>query len=162
MKRLIFAFLSASVCLIVAGSQAWAAVWAWGCVGQLGAQQVIFNRNLLVVLPAKAAVGKLRNLIHKEDLFEIAVDGNNRFEPTDVNSGFEQTMEFTRQGEPGQKLTLTEKSSRKMSERIGHIGRREENTTTFKKVYRYVREHEPSQDITMDCMEYQLSTQGGR
>ncbi len=40
-------------------------------------------------------------------------------------------------------------------------GRDEEKTIT-RKVYRLERSGEPARDITMQCMEYMLSTRGGR
>ncbi len=56
-----------------------------------------------------------------------------------INGGFEKTMVFTRKDDPKRKVTLTEKSSRQISHQI--------NT---------------ARGITMQCMEYQLSTRGRR
>jgi hypothetical protein len=39
---------------------------------------------------------------------------------------------------------------------------RDEDTDLYRKVYRYERDGEPARDVTMQCMEYQLSTRGGR
>ena len=62
---------------------------------------------------------------------------------------------------PDQKVTLTELSSRKTSERNGRVGTREETTTTFRKRYRLVRSRRtaggPPRDIEMDCVDYQLT-----
>ena len=64
---------------------------------------------------------------------------------------------------PGQERTLTELSSRKISERSGRAGPRDEITTIYRKIYHYVRSDQPTkQEITMECVEYQLSTKGGR
>jgi hypothetical protein len=59
------------------------------------------------------------------------------------------------------KLTLTEKSSRKISGKHHVICHRDEDTDIYRKVYRYQREDEAARDITMQCIEYQLSTSGG-
>jgi hypothetical protein len=55
------------------------------------------------------------------------------------------------------KLTLTEKSSRKISGKHHVICHRDEDTD----IYRNQREDEAARDITMQCIEYQLSTSGG-
>jgi hypothetical protein len=61
-----------------------------------------------------------------------------------------------------QKLVLTELSSRQISNRKGRVGPRDEITTLFKKDYRYALDGEPARTITMDCIEYTLTTKGGR
>jgi hypothetical protein len=57
---------------------------------------------------------------------------------------------------------LTEKSSRVTFKRNGRAGPRDEITTKFRKVYRFAMESEAPRDVTMQCMEYILSTKGGR
>ena len=59
-------------------------------------------------------------------------------------------------------MTLTEKSSRRISHTHKLICGRDEDTGIFRKVYSYARENDPPHDITMQCMEYQLSTRDGR
>jgi hypothetical protein len=146
--------------MFVLTPQAHAAIWAWGCVGPLGGDRVIFNRYTLTVLPGRSSKVKLQQLT--SDGFDIgALDGRN-FNSDDGNSGFGRTMGFTGADQPTDKLTLTEVSSRKVSERKGHVGPREEYTTKFKKVYRYALEKEPVRTIAMDCIEYTLTTRGGR
>ena len=71
-------------------------------------------------------------------------------------------MIFTRPDDPKRKVMLTEKSSRKISHKHELICGRDEDTDLYRKVYSYQRENEPARDITMQCMEYQLSTRGGR
>lgn len=39
---------------------------------------------------------------------------------------------------------------------------RDEVTDTFRKVYRYERDNETPRTLTMQCIEYTLSTRGGR
>jgi hypothetical protein len=80
----------------------------------------------------------------------------------DGNSGFEPKIEFEKNAEGHQKLTLTEKFSRVVKVKRGRAGPRDEETTTFQKVYSFAFEGEPKRDIRMQCMEYTLSTKGGR
>jgi hypothetical protein len=138
-------------CVTAAASPAAAGIWTYGCKGNLGDDQVIFDRESLVVLPRKLPAGNIRELVKRE----IAA-----FDAADNNSGLQPTMEFMRGAYPNQKVTLTEKSSRKTSERNGHVGTREESTTTFKKLYRFVRAGGPAslpRDIEMDCVDYMLT-----
>ncbi|MDC3911902.1 hypothetical protein KQE47_26595, partial [Raoultella planticola] len=62
------------------------------------------------------------------------------FRATDNNSGLVATLVFTREDHPDQKLTLTETSSRTISDAHGPAGRqpRSEQTTVYRKVYRWV------------------------
>jgi hypothetical protein len=71
-------------------------------------------------------------------------------------------MSFMRKDDAKRKLTLTEKSSQRMSRRHKLICGRDEDEDIFRKVYRYQRDDEPARDITMQCLEYQLSTLGER
>jgi hypothetical protein len=59
-------------------------------------------------------------------------------------------------------LTLIEVKSRKTSEHKGHVGPREEYTTVFRKTFRYAPDKEPERKLTMQCIEYMLTTRGGR
>lgn len=148
-RSLACAALVASV--TVAASPAVGGIWTYGCKGNLGDDQIIFDRNSLVLLPRKLPAGDIRELVKRE----VAT-----FHAVDENSGLQQTMEF-RGAYPDQKVTLTELSSRKTSERSGRLGTREETTTTFRKRYRLVRtggpQESPPRDIEMDCVDYQLT-----
>src|SRR5262245_10842377 len=139
-------------CVTAAASPAAGGVWSYGCKGNLGNDQIIFDRESLVVLPRKLPAGDIRALVKRE----IAT-----FDAADNNSGLQQTMEFRRGAYPDQRVTLTETSSRKTSERTGHLGKREEITTTFRKRYRFLRsggaEESPPRDIEMNCVDYQLT-----
>lgn len=70
-------------------------------------------------------------------------------------------MVFTRDDRPDQKLTLTEISSKTMSDVHGPAGRqpRSEQITAYRKVYRWVSDsiYEGPYDIKMDCVNYELS-----
>ena len=144
-----------------ATSDASAAVWAWGCRGELADEQIVFNRYNLVVAPAKPALGDIRDLIHNDNIVPDS-DALSRFESKAGNGGFESKMEFIRDGRPEQIVVFTEKSSRKIKGSQKRVGPRDEYVTTFRKVYRYQRATEPPRDITMECVEYMLSTKGGR
>ena len=72
-------------------------------------------------------------------------------------------MTFTRAGDgpsPG-KLTFTETSSKTLSHRVKH-GCRDEITDRFRKLYRYQSDNESARDVTLECVEYMLTTRGGR
>ena len=133
-------------------SPAVAGIWTYGCKGNLGDDEVIFDRESLIVLPRKLPAGDIRELVKRQ----IAT-----FDAADENSGLQQTMEFRRGAYPDQKVTLTEKRSRKTSEHAGHVGTRDESTTTFKKRYTFVRtdgaEKTPPREIEMDCVDYELT-----
>jgi hypothetical protein len=161
--------LAWTACAVIAcAGDASAAVWQWGCAGRLGDKQIVFSRNQLLVMPGKTPHAKLDRLIALDDLTkdetipkdaaDIAV-----YKTDDNNSGFDKEMTFTRSGEAGGKLTLTEKSSRTLShsDRLWHHCR-DEITDRFRKVYRVALEREPARDATLDCIEYLLSTRGGR
>ena len=88
----------------------------------------------------------------KSDIFAFDADDN--------NSGFMTTMKFARGAYPDQKIVLTEKSSKKMSEQKGRVGTRDKVTTTFAKTYHYQRlgwPGSPEADIAMECIEYILT-----
>ena len=142
-------------------SGASAGIWAWGCQGQIGEQQVIFNRYSLFVVDSKKKMENVRKLVD-EKIDGLVNAGKTEFERVDVNAGLESPMEFTRSGDETHKLVLTEKSSKKTSGKSRLICGRDETTDIFRKVYRYEREGETARDITMQCIEYQLSTRGGR
>ena len=63
MRSQIVAGLGAALACLLAASPASAAVWHWGCQGQLGNQQVIFNRYSMVVVDTKQKMGDIRKLI---------------------------------------------------------------------------------------------------
>ncbi len=142
-------------------SGASAGIWAWGCQGQVGEQQLIFNRYSLFVVDSRQKMGNVRKLVD-EKIDGLVKADKAEFERIDVNAGLESPLEFTRTGDETRKLVLTEKSSRKTSSRSKLVCGRDETVDIFRKVYRYEREGEAARDITMQCIEYQLSTRGGR
>jgi hypothetical protein len=138
-----------------------AAIWAWGCQGQLGGQQVIFNRYSLFVADSKQKMGNLRTLVD-EKIDGLVKAPNTRFERVGENDGLESPLKFAHAIDEEPKLTLTERSSKKTSSRSRLICDRDESIDIYRKVYRYERESETARDITMQCIEYMLSTRGGR
>jgi hypothetical protein len=154
-----FAAVLVTLAVLALSSEANAAVWAWGCKGRLGDDAIAFNRNSLIVAPAKTVRVKMKELGNGADV--ETTEGLN-FNADDNNSGFEKRMLFTEASDNGRKVTLTELSSRKVSERKGRIGPREEYTTLFKKIYRYALDGDKPQTVAMDCIEYMLTTRGGR
>ena len=162
MRIRIVAGLVAAFGFIGASTGASAAIWAWGCQGQLGDQQVIFNRESMVVVDTKQKMGNIRKLRMTKIELPKESPPHVDYNPGDINGGLIEAMDFTRADDPKRKIVLTEKSSRKISHSHKLICGRDQDEDIFRKVYRFQREDEPARDITMQCFEYQLSTRGGR
>jgi hypothetical protein len=116
----------------------------------------------MIVVDTKVKMGEIRKLRVTEFDLPPGSPPSGKYESEDANSGFEKTITFTIKDDPKRKVTLTEKSSRRISNKSELICGRDEDTDVFRKVYRYQRENEPPRDITMQCMEYRLSTRAGR
>ena len=157
----IAAVFCAAIVLLAFNGGASAAVWAWGCQGQLGAQQVIFNRYSMFVVESRKPLPSLRKLTD-EKINGLIKGESVSYDPQNGNDGFTKTIEFINRANPDRKLVMTEQSSRKLSSRSRLVCGRDESTDTYRKVYRLQRDNEPPRDITMQCIEYQLSTRGGR
>ena len=159
MRTLPIALLIAA--LPLSGAQA--AVWAWGCQGQFGDEQLIFNRyNMAIFKSGKWKLGDVKRLIN-DDIKTPPDTTADKYDPQNTNEAFEySTIEFLGKDDPKRKATLTEKSSKRLSHRHKNIGGRDEDVDTYRKVYAFKRGNEPFRDITMQCIEYQLSTCGGR
>ena len=137
--------------MLVGATPATAGYWNYGCKGSLGDTALTFDRNTFLIMPKALATGDIAGLA-KSDIFAFDADDN--------NSGFMTTMKFAHGAYPDQKIVLTEKSSKKISEQKGHVGSREQTTTTFSKTYHYERlgwTGKPEADIVMACIEYQLT-----
>jgi hypothetical protein len=152
--------------LAIAGDAS-AAIWRWGCTGPLGESQIVSGRYQLLVLPAKMPHGKLSDVIFLDDLTKdqkLPKDADAdiaTYETDDGNSGLDKQMTFARNDQSGRKLTLTEKSSKLLAHRTVR-GCRDEITDRFRKVYRLTRDDEPTRDVTLECIDYTLTTRGGR
>lgn len=136
-----------------------AGIWAWGCMGQIGNERVIFDRNTMIVTSSKLPQVKLQNLASTGSNLETQ-DGMT-FDNLGSNDGLGKTMVFKINDTSDRKLTLTETSSRRTFHRTGHVGKREEETTKFLKTFRYALDKAPERTIKMQCIEYTLSTCGG-
>jgi hypothetical protein len=163
MRIPIIACLSAALGLIAASSGASAGVWAWGCQGQLGDQQLIFNRYSLFVVEGKQPFASVHKLTG-EKIDGLIKGDHTEYSPNNDSDGLVKKIVAERVGDAKlkSKLILTEKSSRKIFGKHRLICGRDEDTAIYRKVYRYQRENEPARDITMQSIEYQLSTRGGR
>ena len=145
---------------IGAFSPADAAISAWGCKGDSGGVQIFFNRDVLVVLKGRTTALTLKQIVHGGDAISKSADG--RIFSPDSGDLDEKTLLFTNIHAPGEKITLTEKSSRQTGNRVGELALREEIWTSFRKVYSYSITGELTRVVTMDCANYLLSTKGGR
>jgi hypothetical protein len=162
------AALLAGLAAVLAAGSAPAAVWHWACQGELGDQRVLFDRDGLYIVNGKAPAGKPAKLTAESIQEAIALvkkgAGFTEFGPDDSNGGLESPITFSLTGanKQTQKVVFTEGSTKQISHRHRIVACRDEDTDLHRKVYRYERDGEPARDITMMCMEYQLSTKGGR
>ncbi|HEY7998166.1 MAG TPA: hypothetical protein VIE87_05030 [Pseudolabrys sp.] len=155
-------FIVCLCALLAATNGASAAILSWGCQTQVGDQQLIFNRYSLVITDTKIKMGDIRKLrMSKIDLPPGSPPHVN-YDPPETDDGFTKIMEFTRHDDPKRKLTLMELSSRKLGHQHHLICGRDEDIDLYRKVYRYQREDESARTVTMQCMDYQLSTRAGR
>jgi hypothetical protein len=153
-----FGAVLAAVC---GAGQASAAVWHWGCIGPLGDKQILFTRFNLIVVATKPPLGDLENIIGLDDLAKGASDIE-QYIATDANSGFTPTLEFSLGDHGKNKITLSEKSSKRLSHHSAMVCGRDQTRDVFRKVYRYRHNDDAPRDVTLQCMEYTLSTRGGR
>lgn len=84
--------LTAAAAMTASATTADAAVWRWGCKGQLGQEQIVFNRQTLLILPAGHAAVDLQKIIFRDSLADDVKAGGSFFDADDVNSGFEKEM----------------------------------------------------------------------
>lgn len=147
--------------IAAAAGPAVASEWSYGCKGTLpvfnDSEIITFNRISLLLLPRSYQKAGLRDLF----LHDAADDVLAVARAVDIDSGLAPSMVFTSLEHPEQKLTLTEKSSKTLSdirERAGSQPRYAQ-TTTYSKVYHYVSDFGfiGPFDVKMDCMSYQLS-----
>jgi hypothetical protein len=146
--------------LIAVAPPARASAWNYGCKGALPvfneSEAIFFNRDLLALLPKGWLKGPLRDFALRDPVDDVVVLAKT----TNENSGLAPTMVFTLLDHPDQKLTLTEKSSKTISDvHDAALGPRSAQTTTYKKVYHYVSDfgYLGPFDVKMDCLNYELS-----
>lgn len=143
------------------GPLAHAGVWRWGCIGPMGDDHIAFNRDVLVVAAGKKPVRDLKTVVMLDE-----IDGGAATKATylsDNGDGLVSPQVFKSQGTPEVKVTLTEQSSKRTARTKKLIdGCRDEVTERFTKTYRVEIGTEAARTVTLSCMEYQLSTTGGR
>ena len=157
--RKILSCLLATIALIAIASPARAGAWNYACKGALPvfdeSALIIFNRMLLFLLPKTLLKGTLRDLAFRDPVDDVLAMANAK----DINSGLAESLVFMLLDDPNKKLTLTEKSSRTISDiREKAAGPRNAQTTTYVKVYHYISDfgYQGPFDIKMDCVNYQL------
>jgi hypothetical protein len=161
LKQQIAAIAAAALIACTFASEARAGRWEWGCAGTAADAQIVFNRRQLVVIPPQQRLGKIQDLIFIDELAKD-LKAAQHYNVADENGGLEAKMAFTGSEDEKQKITLTEKSSKTLFHHTAMVCGRDEDKTNTRKVYRLERNGEPARDITMQCMEYMLSTRGGR
>jgi hypothetical protein len=146
-----------ALALIAVASPAAASDWQYGCRGVLpsgDAPVIIFSRSALVMLPKAWVNGPLLGTVNDQLL-------SSSFKAIDNNTGLVAKMVFASVDHPEEKLTLTEQSSKTISDVHRPAGSqpRSEQITTYSKVYRWVSEgiYQGPYDIKMDCINYELS-----
>lgn len=158
MKQAMLAAASALAAILLS-VPAQAGILAFGCQGQIGDQQFVFNRYEAFVVDSKKPLGNVRDLVR--DSIADKLDSE-RVSYDRLGDELDQRMEFERTGDKDKKLTLTEKSSKITYQRHKLVCGRDDDTVIYSKVYRYEREKEPAREIKMQCIYYTLSTRGGR
>ena len=138
-----------------------AGVWRWGCIGPMGDDHIAFNRDVLVVIAGKKPVRDLETIVMSDN-----IDGGSATKTTyrsENGDGLASPQVFLGDGAAPVKVTLTEQSSKRTA-RIKKLidGCRDEITERFRKTWRLEIGAEPARTVTLSCMEYQLSTPGGR
>jgi hypothetical protein len=160
LKNAIAACLGLTIAIASTGIAS-AGDWQWGCMGQMGDEQILFSRYTLIIAPAKPPFGKLENLFRIADLSEKFPDAE-AYNAEEANNGMEKVMIYTSQDDPKNKLTLTEKSSKDLAHSHHLVCGRDEDNSTERKTYRVERPNTPPIDVTLTCREYMLTTRGGR
>lgn len=163
LSRTIFA-RALTLCFMLAANAASAGVWQWGCVGALGDGQVAFNRDRLIVVAGKAPVGTLDDVARSGDVSEVVPADRivAAYRADDINSGLSSPMTFASES-GGAALTLSEEASEDTGHTEGLVaGCRDETVDRFRKTYRVERDGEAPTNVILECLEYQLSSRGGR
>lgn len=163
--RMRLAILGVSLALLFS-SAANAEIWTWGCQGELGGQNIVFDRDALIILKA-GAPAKKPPAFNPDTFSNAMVAAKQNKEPiasyTSLGgNGLEKSIEFGQPDDDKRKVVFAEKASRQVSHKHKIICGRDEDTDIFAKTYSYQREDEPARDIKMQCVNYQLSTRGGR
>ena len=161
------AALLTGLAAVLTVERASAAVWHWACQGELGDQRILLDQDGLYIASGKAPASKPGKLT-AESIQEAIVllkkgGGFTEFDRDDgdISEG-PMTFLLTDDNKQKQKVAFTQRSSKRISHQHRMVACRDQDTDLYRKVYRYERDGEPARDITMQCMEYQLSTRAGR
>lgn len=138
-----------------------AGVWRWGCIGPMGDDHIAFNRDVLVLIAGKKPVRDLTTVVMRDEIDVGAATKATYM--SDNGDGLASPQLFHSDGATPVKVTLTEQSSKRTSRTTKLVDNcRDEVTERFTKTYRVEIGSEPARPVTLSCMEYQLSTTGGR
>jgi hypothetical protein len=172
MKKANAQLVAAVMAGLVAALTAWsasAAVWHWACKGELGDQRILFDQDGLYIASSNGPTGTPGNFT-METITEAIVGlkkgggftGFGLEKADDELASRILVFSLTDDKKQEQRVTFTARSSKRISHKHRIVACRDEDTDLYRKVYRYERESEPAREISMQCMEYQLSTRGGR
>jgi hypothetical protein len=143
-----------------------AGISRWVCQGKIGDERILFGDGELFIASGKASAGKAGKATAQSilDAFFAAKNGGGftRFVLDVSDRPLAITFSQTDSNKQTQKVVLFKQSSKQLWRRHKRICRRYENTTLFRTVYRYERDGEPARDLTMMCVEYEFTTNGGR
>jgi hypothetical protein len=155
--------------LLALSGNASAAILSFGCLGRLGDQRIVFNRDGLLVVNAKTPAGKPTTFTADTvgdaiSAIKQGKDSYTEFGPDSVDGLDETPIQFSLidAEKNTHKVVFTQTASKRVSHRHRMICGRDEDTDLFRNIYRYERDSEPARDIKMQCFYYQLSTRGGR
>jgi hypothetical protein len=141
--------------------QANAGISAWGCASEFkGGTQIIFNQAVLLMLDQPSQLDLMAIILDSDGLEKHP--SRSRFKARVFSTSFEPKKLRFGANEADAPLLLTERSSKRVSYRNGRAGPRDEITTRWRKIYRIEGNGEKPRDVAMNCMEYILSTMGGR
>lgn len=150
--------------VMLGANAASAGVWQWGCKGKLGDDQVAFSRDRLIIVAGKALGGTVDDVARHDDFAE-AVPADKivaSYRADDINSGLSSPMTFAPES-GGAALTLSEEASEETGHTDGLVaGCRDETIDRYRKTYRLEREGAAPTTVILECLEYQLSSRGGR
>ena len=150
MKHRLLALLA---CLSAATATPASAGWFnYGCRGEFNGDTYIFDRTALVILPKGTAKGDLGGLMSSY------IDA---FNTVGSDMSLRSVMKFQDGAFQNRELTLTEKSSKVISQEVGKVGTRDREKTIMRKTYHLDRpgpwDERIQGDIVMDCINYVLT-----
>jgi hypothetical protein len=143
--------------VVYMNSSADAAIWGWGCKSDRAKDPLILNRYSLILLDKPSNID-IADLATNTDELKPQ-PGTRRFLPNDDN--FDGTTQFEEDTDAKTPLVLSQISAKRISSKTRVFARRLETKDIWRKVYRFKLGDEPARNVAMQCMEYNLSTEGG-